>query len=335
MRAGSCLSIGLFVSIHALAGCTESGSPDTGELSINLVGQAPSGAVYRLRDATVVVDGPLTHRVFDTEEDLTRTTLEENVVTGDYSARLEPGWRLERVEGASTTTVEAEHTSPNPALFAVADNQRTFVPLKFHVAGEQINLAQGYGVIIEIDEGVCGNGILEGVEQCDDGNTNQFDACNNTCFTALATEIEPNEDGTPSPFGAFLTGNDFATANADLHGAIPVNGDTFQRAVAKGSLNPLGDEDVYAIENITASEKLVVVDTFAVNGQQCDNGADTVLVLRDAGGTVLSVNNDRNGALDRCSQITFMIHAGGRFYVQVLSPGDGSSISYILAVASH
>jgi len=33
---------------------------------------------------------------------------------------------------------------------------------------------------------VCGNGVVEGTEQCDDGNTNNADACSNTCRLAPA-----------------------------------------------------------------------------------------------------------------------------------------------------
>lgn len=40
---------------------------------------------------------------------------------------------------------------------------------------------------------VCGNGVIEGTEECDDGNSNHLDACRNTCKTPKCPEIVTNE----------------------------------------------------------------------------------------------------------------------------------------------
>jgi hypothetical protein len=103
-----------------------------GTISVNLVGQAPSGTVYRLRDATIVVQGPTGMTSFDTEDDPDRASLSADVVVGNYSSTLQPGWRIERVEGASTTAVPAELKSNNPVQFTVAEHQRTTVPAASH-----------------------------------------------------------------------------------------------------------------------------------------------------------------------------------------------------------
>lgn len=34
-------------------------------------------------------------------------------------------------------------------------------------------------------QSICGNGIREATEQCDDGNTNNNDSCSNICRTAV------------------------------------------------------------------------------------------------------------------------------------------------------
>jgi DNA-binding beta-propeller fold protein YncE len=126
---------------------------------VNLVGQAASGTVYRLRDATVTVTGPDSTQVFHTEDDPNRTSLSANVVIGDYSALLSPGFRIERIRGTTATTIDAELISPNPSAFAVLPEQRTTVPLRFRVDAEEVDMAQGYDVVLEIDE-VANHGLV-------------------------------------------------------------------------------------------------------------------------------------------------------------------------------
>lgn len=139
------------MAMAAGAGCT-AGEPALGSLSLNLVSQAPSGAIYRLRDATVTVTGPDTTTVWNTEDDPTQTSLSGDVVTGNYTALVAPGWRLERVEGASAIAVTADLISDNPALFTVQLHHRTTVPLRFQVAGEVLDMTQGYDVVLVVDE---------------------------------------------------------------------------------------------------------------------------------------------------------------------------------------
>src|SRR5690349_15053066 len=96
-RALAALSIAALASLASLSGCFEAEDDvDTGTVDINLIGQGTSGAVYRLRDATITVDGPVP-TVWHTEDDPDRTALSANVVPGNYSATVAPGWRLERV----------------------------------------------------------------------------------------------------------------------------------------------------------------------------------------------------------------------------------------------
>jgi hypothetical protein len=141
--------------VSSLGACVSSGADDDGHvgtLSVNLVGQAPSGAVYRLRDATITVTGPGSVKVFNTEDDPDRTSLSASVPTGSYSASLRDGWRIEHVEGLSSTTVAATLLSDNPSQFAVASEQRTTVPLRFRVTTEDIDLAQGYDIVLTTEE---------------------------------------------------------------------------------------------------------------------------------------------------------------------------------------
>jgi hypothetical protein len=125
----------------------------TGTLSVNLVGSTPSGAVYRLRDATVTVEGP-TGAVFNTEDDPNRTSLSAGVAPGDYSASVAPGWRLERIDNGNAMTVNATLTSDNPVSFTVLPQQWTNVPLRFSVEGEAVEMTQGYDIVVDVDESI-------------------------------------------------------------------------------------------------------------------------------------------------------------------------------------
>ena len=118
IRALAALSL---AAITTLGGCFDTGEDsDTGTVGVSLVGHGMSGAVYRLRDATITVSGASPTVVWNTEDDPDRTSLSADVNIGDYSAVLAPGWRLERiVMGQPPVDVVAQLLSPNPAAFTV------------------------------------------------------------------------------------------------------------------------------------------------------------------------------------------------------------------------
>jgi len=136
----------------AAAACVAPVDAALGSMTLNLAGQAASGNVYRLRDAVITVRGPTSTKVWNTEDDPDRSSLSADVVAGSYSATLQDGWRIERVEGLSTTTLPAQLLSDNPAQFVVAFNQRTNVGLRFRVADEDVDLTQGYDLTLVVQE---------------------------------------------------------------------------------------------------------------------------------------------------------------------------------------
>jgi hypothetical protein len=155
MRATHCpvRTVLSFIAASALGACAATSDPTIGSLTINLTGSASTGTVYRLRDATITVDGP-DPTVFNTEDDPTRTSLSADVQAADYTATVQPGWRLERIDGDLATTVTATLTSDNPAHFTVAPQQRTIVPLQFRADGQQVDMTQGYDITLVVDEGI-------------------------------------------------------------------------------------------------------------------------------------------------------------------------------------
>ena len=108
--------------------------------------------MYRLRHAVITVTGAGVSRIWNTEDDPSRTSLSENVPAQDYAAALAPGWNLERIDGASATPVAAALASANPAPFTVMPHQRTTVPLRFHVDADVVDMSQGYDIVLTVEE---------------------------------------------------------------------------------------------------------------------------------------------------------------------------------------
>lgn len=134
------------------SGCLADEPASTGSVTVNLAGETVTGVSYRLRNATVAVTGTGTFQLFNTEDDPSRTQLSASVAPGNYTAHLSPGFRLERVDGDGATAVSAALISPNPVAFSVLANQRTVVPLRFQVNAEELDMAQGYDVVLDVDE---------------------------------------------------------------------------------------------------------------------------------------------------------------------------------------
>lgn len=180
---------------------------------------------------------------------------------------------------------------------------------------------------------VCGDGDVGPGEQCDDTNTSAGDGCSTTCqIEGAMTEIEPNEDGTPSTGGSGINGNDFGSVHPLANGAIS-NTTTILAAII-----PNGDEDVFALTNTSASNVTIKLDVWAIAtnfgiGTPCGAAIDTGMHLRDAAGNSLASNDDRNGAMDRCSTLSFGLPPGQTRFAHVIRYGDTAVIpSYALVV---
>ncbi len=173
----------------------------------------------------------------------------------------------------------------------------------------------------------CGDGFVDGSEQCDDGNTRALDGCGANCRLER-TEIEPNEDGATITGGSGILGNDFASANANTNGAVLAS---LGNTAIVAALTPAGDEDVFAITNDTLLPQVLRLDTWNRatgygQGVACATSIDLGLNLRDAAGTVLLSNDDRNLSADRCSGLTYTLAAGQTVYAHVVEYGDDAAV---------
>lgn len=150
MKRVSCL---LAAAMVASVACTEArpGAP-TGTITLDLVSTAASGISYRLRSATITVQGPGTLKVWNTEDAPDQSSLSADVATGDYTAQLASGWRLVRIDAGSETPVAAVLISDNPAHFTVSEHQRTGVPLRFRLDDGEVDLDPGYDITVTVEE---------------------------------------------------------------------------------------------------------------------------------------------------------------------------------------
>jgi hypothetical protein len=152
----------LLASVAGVAGCV-SAEGDVGRMDLALAAQTSSGTIYRLREATISVDGPAAQLVFHTEDDPDRVLIQAPTPAGHYALTLRDGWHLERI-GADgvASTVAATLVSANPQSFEVESGQTTQVKLRFAVDGRQVQTGDGgLGIGIEVDEqGVPDAGLI-------------------------------------------------------------------------------------------------------------------------------------------------------------------------------
>jgi cysteine-rich repeat protein len=141
---------------------------------------------------------------------------------------------------------------------------------------------------------VCGDGVIEGVEECDDANTMDGDGCSSACIVEVTLESEPN--------------NTFATANG------PFTPDT---GLIGAAIGMIGDQDFFAI-NLPATADLRI-ETFDPSGPNtCAGGVDTVIELLAPDGATSIITRDQGG-VNNCSRINSTLAADAA--ARHLAPG--------------
>lgn len=147
---GLAIWVGLTVGATGLTGCSgdDGKGREAGTLRLPLLTQAPSGATYRLRDATFEIRNeyyyyeepsgaggagdqspPITLVSSETNPDA--SAIDVSVERGYYYVQLRPGWRLEKVEDGVVTDVEATLLSPATQWVYVAARSSTWLEYQF------------------------------------------------------------------------------------------------------------------------------------------------------------------------------------------------------------
>jgi len=160
---------------------------------------------------------------------------------------------------------------------------------------------------------VCGDGILQTGEQCDDGNTVPGDLCSATCqFEGnYVPEVETNDTQ--------------ALANH-----LPAGADGFSAAI-----QPAGDADYFSFDVVTPGSSVTIATTDGLHG--CPAGFDSKIYLYDPGHLEIASNDD--GPIAPCSQISPAAYAGaanlavGTYTVRVERYGNTAvQASYVVTI---
>ena len=200
---------------------------------------------------------------------------------------------------------------------------------------------------------VCGDGVIGGAEQCDDGNTAGGDGCSATCglvagFTCVG---EPSKCVTKCGDGLVAGAeqcDDSNLVNGDCcsstcsaepgceiesNSAFGLANDFSALAISatvKGTIKPVGDLDYYFI-TIPAGQ------TGAINAATLDGfNSSCVSLTEDSFLTIFDVNGVSLAAADgggpgKCAAVQAPGLAGGDYFIQVKS-GSNTVFSYALAI---
>ncbi len=154
---------------------------------------------------------------------------------------------------------------------------------------------------------LCGDGVVSKGEQCDDGNTGSGDGCSAVCqFEGVISEVEPNDT--------------FAQADG-----LPKISSTTRVA---GAIGGIGDKDTFKVD--VAALSVIRFETFENMGADCPT-LTTALRLYDSAGVQVKVDTAASG-IGSCAALVVWL-APGSYYIQVEETGNNAVIpSYILEV---
>ncbi|WP_441289569.1 DVUA0089 family protein [Sorangium sp. KYC3313] len=174
-----------------------------------------------------------------------------------------------------------------------------------------------YTLSLTLDTSVCGDGVLEDPELCDDGDTTGGDGCSAACELELRSpEVEPNDTAAEAGGRAVLRPNVLVSA----------------------AIEPLGELDVFAFEVPGLAD--VQLATFSPGRlNACAEGVDTFLQLLDVDGATVLASDDDSGP-EACSLIDSSVDdratglQPGTYYVTVEEFNNDASIpGYDLLIA--
>ncbi|WP_437898272.1 hypothetical protein [Sorangium sp. So ce124] len=145
-----------------LSGCGSQAAdrgPDVGSISLPLAADAPSGARYRLRDATFEISNGYYYyedentsamavgggygtvvTVSSEDQDPDESSLVVDLEQGGYGVRLLPGWHFEKVEDGTVTdpNVEATLLSRQTVYVYVSPRSTTWAEYAFGIGSSEL-----------------------------------------------------------------------------------------------------------------------------------------------------------------------------------------------------
>lgn len=145
---------------------------------------------------------------------------------------------------------------------------------------------------------ICGNLVLDADETCEDGNTIGGDGCSATCQLE-GPDVEPN--------------NTFAQADARALDPVPVlvTGDY----VLAGSIGNIIDQDTFKMT--LPAESIVRMESFDASGADCLNETITVRLFDSMG---MQIGWDGHRGIESCGAMVRNLPAG-TYYVRVEETG--------------
>ena len=137
---------------------------------------------------------------------------------------------------------------------------------------------------------VCGNGQVEGTEQCDDGNTSNGDCCSSTCQYELSSTVCKASGGVCDPVET-CTGSS-ATCPAD---AVRPNGYVCAQESGQCDADDTCDGTTKNCNEIYASQGTSCDDVFYCNGYETCDGSGNC-----QSGTAVSCSDNNIAGIARC-----------------------------------
>lgn len=171
------------------------------------------------------------------------------------------------------------------------------------VSGGEEGVQGAYQLLAHARTPVCGDGVQDPLEECDDGNLDASDGCSDTC-AVNASEVEPN--------GTAQSANPYSSL--------------FYAAVS-----PAGDQDVISVV-VPAGATALQAETRAITANACPNGLlDSYIEVLDPTGTVVLAADDDSGA-GLCAKVIAPSLTAGTYFVRVKASGGTPAFPYWLDV---
>jgi cysteine-rich repeat protein len=226
---------------------------------------------------------------------------------GDYFATLErrdihaPEFK-DRFPGqffASAKAKAADVDHGNALENFATDNGITFLPVSSEQGSVRLQPNSLYVFIVNEPEGArlrirgiqgCGNGVVEGAEQCDDGNSDSLDACTNTCNIGVPLPFGGSSSGNsssipPLPFGGSSSAGGVASSlassvsvssSASIFSSSSVSGDTSSASSVTGGAPPSPESSSSSSDAIASSSSADAApfcgDGILNGTEECDDG---------------------------------------------------------------